>query len=201
MANDERINLLARVAQSPASGSAGAASTNNDGPASSTRSILTLAAAAYGARPTSEATVPTGFDPHAAILFECIVEGAYLVAAADGNVDEEERQLFERIVMVATGGAVSKSHISDLVADLEEQLAEDGMDLRVKRLAEGLVTRKGVSREEHAREVLRIAALVAHVSEDVSPVEREVLEKIAAAFELGAGAVDAALGDVKRALS
>lgn len=195
MPTDDRINLLARVAQSPASGRESEVS------APSERSILTLAAAAYGARPTNEATVPTGFDPHAAILFECIVEGAFLVAAADGVVDDEERRTFERVVTVACGGAVSTRHISDLVADLEAQLAEDGLDTRVKRLAEGLVVRKGVSREEHAREVLRIAALMAHVSEDVSDVERSVLEKIATAFGLEPGAVDAALVDVRRALA
>jgi tellurite resistance protein len=54
---------------------------------------------------------------------------------------------------------------------------------------------------EHAQEVLRIAALLALATEDVSPVEREVLGKIAKATGLGAGAVDQALSDVKAALA
>ena len=68
---DDRINLLAKVARTPHR-------TREEG-ASSDRSILMLAAASYGARPTDESTVPTGFDPFAAALFESIIEGAYLV--------------------------------------------------------------------------------------------------------------------------
>jgi tellurite resistance protein len=187
MLTDERINLLARVARTPHGGMQADAPTD--------RSILMLAAASYGSRPTDEATVPTGFDPHAAALFETIVEAAYLVASADGVVDAEERRAFERIVTAACGGAVPQRHVADLVADLDDQLAEDGLDRRVARLAEG------VTRREHAQEVLRIAALIAQVSEDVSPVEREVLEKIAVACKLDASEVDAALADVKKELA
>ena len=86
MHDDLRIDLLARVARSAA----------RDGqPVDPTRpaSILSMAAASYGARPSEDATVPTGFDPLAVALFEAIVEGAYLVAAADGVVDAEERDV------------------------------------------------------------------------------------------------------------
>jgi tellurite resistance protein len=186
MLTDEKINLLARVARTPYV-------TAPTGPTD--RSILLLAAASYGSRPTDEATVPTGFDPYAAQLFESIVEGAYLVATADGVFDEEERRTFERIVTAATGGTVAQRHVADLVADLHDQLAEDGLELRVTRLAEG------VTKREHAKEVLRIAALIAQVSEDVSPVERQLLEKLCAAFKLEPTELDAALADVKAALA
>src|SRR5262245_47875792 len=114
MQTDDRINLLARVARTPHS------STTTE--TSPDRSILTLAAASWGARPTKETTTPTGFDPFAAALFESIVEGAYLVATADGVFDDEERRTFERIVTAACGGAVPQSHIMNLVADLADQL-------------------------------------------------------------------------------
>lgn len=185
MLTDEKINLLARVARTPHTSTEG-------GP---DRSILMLAAASYGSRPTDEATVPTGFDPNAAALFEVIVEGAYLVATADDVFDEEERKAFERIVTAACGGTVAQRHVGDLVADLADQLKEDGLDRRVSRIA------AGVTRKEHAREVLRIAALVAQVSEDVSEVERQVLDKLAAAFGLEPGEVDLAFEDVKKALA
>lgn len=186
MLTDERINLLARVARTPHGPQL---------PGSQDRSILMLAAASYGSRPHDEATVPTGFDPQAAALFETIVEAAYLVASADGVVDEEERRTFERIVTAACGGAVPQHHIADLVADLEDQLSEDGLDRRIARLAEA------VTRKEHAQEVLRIATLIAQVSDEVSDVERVVLEKLAVACKLDASEVDAALVDVKRELA
>jgi tellurite resistance protein len=186
MPNDEaRIHLLARIAR-------GGLDPSSPRPASS---ILSLCAAAYGARPSEEATVPTGFDPHAVALFETIVEAAYLVARADGVVDAEERKTFEKVVTAACGGTVSPRQIEGLVADLEEQLVEDGINTRVEAVA-SLVMKK-----EHAREVLRIAALLADASDGVSEVEREVLGKIAVACGLEPKDVDKAIEDVRAALS
>jgi tellurite resistance protein len=189
MQTDDRINLLAKVARTRAPNRV-----DEEAPRSSDRSILMLSAAAYGARPMDESTVPTGFDPFAAALFESIVEGAYLVATADGVFDAEERSTFERIVTAACGGAVPPNHVTDLVADLSDQLAEDGLDRRIERLAEG------VQRPEHGMEVLRIACLIAQVSEDVSDVERKVLVQLAHSFQLQDGDVDRALADVKASL-
>jgi tellurite resistance protein len=184
MPKDEaRIQLLARVAR------AGAAT------ASRPTSILTLSAAAYGSRPSDEATVPTGFDPHAVALFETIVEGAYLVATADGHFDDAERKALERVVVGACGGTVTPSQVQALLSDLQDQLLEDGLDRRVKSLA------LSVQKREHAMEVLRIAALLADASEGVSDVERAVLSKIALACRLEPGDVDVAIADVRAALA
>jgi tellurite resistance protein len=191
MPNDARINLLARVARSAASGASSSGATDSVRPLS----ILSLAATAYGSRPTEDATVPTGFDPMAVILFEAIVEGAFLVANADGVFDDEERRVFEMVVVAACGGAVASSQITALVGDLADQLEEDGLDRRLETVA-GVVSKK-----EHALEVLRIAGLLALASEDVSAVERDTLEKLAVRWDLGANAVDAALADVKTALA
>jgi tellurite resistance protein len=184
MVSEDKINLLARVAK-------------NQSPAAKGKpvSILALAAASYGSQPVEDSTVPTGFDPAAAQLFESIVEGAYLVANADGVFDAEERSTFARVVTVACGGAVLPRHIDELVGDLQGQLEEDGMEKRIARLA------APITKPEHAQEVLRIAALLAQTSDDVSDVERKVLEGLAAACKLGAGAVDEALREVKEALA
>jgi tellurite resistance protein len=183
---DDRINLLAKIARTPRT-------TAEIAPGG--RSILTIAASSYGSRPVDEGTVPTGFDLFAAALFESIVEAAYLVATADGVFDDDERQTFERIVTAACSGAVGQGQIASLVADLADQLAEDGLERRVQRLGEG------IQREEQAVEVLRIAALIAQASEDVSDVERSTLESLALACRLPAGAVDRALAEVKASLS
>jgi tellurite resistance protein len=184
---EKRLNLLAQVA------------TRGDAPAptgrGSTASILALAAASYGARPSEDITRPTGFDPAACALFESIVEGAFLVAHADGVFDAGERTTFEKVVTTACGGMVPPRVIASLVSELDEELQRDGMDTRIRVLAER------VKRREHAHEVLRIAALVAVTSESVSAVEREVLQRIAAACGLATPDVDAALADVSRAMA
>jgi tellurite resistance protein len=187
MLTEEKITLLAKVARSH---STGEPSTTTDSPVS----ILSLAAASYGAAPVEEHTVPTGFDPAAAALFEAIVEGAYLVAFADGVFDEDERRAFERVVATSCGGAVSPKHVAALVSDLADQLSEDGLDKRIEMLG------KSIGKREHALEVLRIAALIARASEDVSAIERSVLDKIAATCALDASSVDGALREVDEAM-
>jgi tellurite resistance protein len=184
METEERINLLARVARSP-----GAAKIT--GPTS----ILTLAAASYGARVNDDATVPTGFDPNAARLFEAIVEGAFLVASADGVIDESEKHAFERVVAAASGGIVTEQQVQALIGDLTDELAEDGLDARLRAIGERAPKRP------QAEEVLRIASLLAQVSESVSDVERDVLVKLATACGLTSTDVDVAMEDVKKALA
>jgi tellurite resistance protein len=188
MPTEDRIRLLARVARTAAAKSA----TADDRPPSS---ILSLAAASYGSRPSEDATVPTGFDPLAVVLFEAIVEGSFLVANADGVFDDDERRAFENVVVAACGGAVSERQIAALMSDLADQLEEDGADRRIEAVT------TVVTKSEHAQEVLRIAALLAQASGDVSPVERETLEKLASAWKLDPGAVDAALADVSAAMA
>jgi tellurite resistance protein len=187
MQNAARINLLARVARSFSA----------LGPVPSDRpvSILSLAATSYGTRPSGDATVPTGFDPLAIALFEAIVEGAFLVANADGVFDANERRAFESVVVAACGGAISPRQIEELVGDLEAQLRDDGLERRIEAVARAVVKR------EQAHEILRIAALLAQVSEDVSSVERDVLMRIAVRCGLHERDVDGALADVAALLA
>jgi tellurite resistance protein len=187
MQNEARINFLARVARS-APPLAASVEPGHSG------SILSLVAVSYGTRPSGDATVPTGFDPVAIALFEAIIEGAYVVANADGVFDGEERRAFERVVVAACGGAVAAPQIAALVGDLGDQLEEDGPERRIEMIAQN------VTKKEHAREVLRIAALLAHASDDVSAVEREVLVKLARQLGLDSAELDIALADAKNAV-
>lgn len=151
-------------------------------------SILSIAAASYGWKSNGdEVTQPTGFDPEAARLFESVVEAAFLVANADGDFDTAEQSAFRHVVVTACGGLVVERQVSALLADLGDQLSEDGLEKRVQMIA------KSIAREDQAREVLRIAALLAHVSGGVSAVERDVLSKLANELKLDSNAVDAAV--------
>jgi len=159
-------------------------------------SILSIAAASYGWNSNGEeVTQPTGFDPEAARLFESVVEAAYLVANADGHFDEKEQTAFRHVVVNACQGLVVERQVSALLADLTDQLSEDGMDKRVEMVSRSIV------REDQAREVLRIAALLAHVSGGVSEVERSVLSKLASALKVDSNAVDAAMKEAESAIA
>jgi tellurite resistance protein len=156
-------------------------------------SILTASAALYGRGPSEpDLTQPTGFDPEAAALFEAVVESAYLVGNADGEFDERERKAFQHVVVAACQGAVAERQVEALLADLGDQLAEDGIDKRLRMVA------RTVTKPDHQREVLRVAALLAHVSGGVSKVERDVLEQLTREFDLEPSALELALGEAER---
>lgn len=164
--------------------------------ASANGSILTVAAASYGSKPLGEeVTQPTGFDPQVAALFEAVVEGAYLVANADGEFDDTERSAFQQVVVTACRNRVEPRQVDALLADLADQLEEDGMDKRVQMVA------RAIQREDHALEVLRIACLLAYVSGGVSDDERDVLGKLAREFKLDDAALELALNEAERALA
>jgi tellurite resistance protein len=163
---------------------------------SSKASILSIAAASYGWTSNGEeVTQPTGFDPEAARLFESVVEAAFLVANADGDFDNAEQSAFRHVVVTACGGLVVERQVTALLADLADQLAEDGMAKRLQMVS------KSIAREDQAREVLRIASLLAHVSGGVSEVERGVLGKLASELNLDDSAVEAAVKEAGNAIA
>jgi tellurite resistance protein len=159
-------------------------------------SILTAAASSYGFRADSdEFTQPSGFDPDAARLFEAIVESAYLVANADGQFDAAERSAFSHVVVAAAGGLVPERHLRALLDDLADLLLEDGLNKRVEMVG------RAVARPEHAREVLRVAALLALVSGGANSAERGVMGQLSGRFGLDSGAVEHSLAEAQKALS
>jgi tellurite resistance protein len=185
---NEGEGLLNRVVASIAAGS-------GDAGTASQKSILSQAASSYARKPAgAEQTIPTGFDPVAASLFEAVVEASFLVANADGEFDEKERQTFEQVVAEACQNTVQRSELSALVSDLQDQLQEDGIDGRLAMVGRIIRT------EQHALEVLRIAALMAYISGGVDDSEREVMVKLASGFGLPDGSVDQAIEQAKGAL-
>ena len=159
-------------------------------------SLLSVAASSYGWQSENdELTQPTGFDPEAARLFEAVVEGAFLVANADGEFDDQEQSAFQHVVVAACSGSVGERQISALLSDLHDQLDEDGMAKRIEMVG------RTITREDHAREVLRVSSLIAHVSGGVSPVERDILDKLATEFKLAGAAVEQAIAEAAYALN
>ena len=181
-------SLLSRVAASIAQGQPSETGKEQ-------KSILTQAAASYARKPDgAESTIPTGFDPLAASLFEAVIEAAFLVANADGDFDATERDVFEKVFHEACHNTVQRGDVSALVADLADQLEEDGLDRRVEMVASVVRT------SEQKQEVLRIAALMAQISGGIDHTERSVLEKLATRFGLDDNAVERSVAQSKSAV-
>ncbi|MDX2054322.1 MAG: tellurite resistance TerB family protein [Polyangiaceae bacterium] len=153
-------------------------------------SIMAIAAQSYGSNSVIEdVTQPTGFDPEVAALFESLVESAFLVANADGDFDDAEREAFEHVVLAVCNGKVAVRQVHALLLDLETQLEEDGLERRVEMIG------RTVKRPEHALEVLRVAALLAEVSGGVSDIERDVLGALAKACNVDESNLSRALSE------
>ena len=185
---DPEQDLLMRVI-------AGLEASSTSVPSSEGRSLIHQAADAFARKPArSGSTLPTGFDPHAASLFEAVVEASYLVANADGLFDETERGAFEHVVHQVCKNSVQMGELQGPVSDLSDQLAEDGMNQRIEALV------RSVQLDDHKREVIRVAALMAHVSGGVAASERAVLDELATGLGLAGGTLEDVLNEVASAL-
>ncbi|MGC4069826.1 MAG: hypothetical protein QM784_35245 [Polyangiaceae bacterium] len=156
-----------------------------------------LASAARYFPPAGNLTVtpPTGFDFEAGMLFEGIVESAFLVVAADGVFEEVERRAFTQVVLEASGHRVAPRQIEIILTDLARHLRSDGFEARVRRLKMRLL------KPVHRREALLFAVLVAEISEGISDAERHVLATLTTAFELPESLIDDLRDCVRRGIS
>ena len=144
---------------------------------------------------TDETTIPTGFDPAGGGALRSHRRSCVPGRSADGVLDDSEREAFVQVVIEACGGAVDEQQVQRPPGRSRASSSKKTASTRASR-------RSAARRQARAqREVLRIAGLLAHVSGGVSEVERDVLGKLAAAFHLDPGEVDAALDAVKSALA
>jgi len=130
----------------------------------------------------------------APLLFEAMIESAFLVANADGHFDADERQMFVSLVREISHGRVSDHQIRALIEDLSRQLGEDGHERRLRMIG------RTIRADADRMETLRVAALLAHASAGLSQVEHEVLTQLAQHLELTPDSVVAAVRAAEEAL-
>jgi len=165
-------------------------------PRNVTGSILAQAARLHGLRPIGdESTAPTGFDPAATALFQNTLEAAYLVAAADGPIDETEAALLRAIIGVGSDNKIGPAEAEEMIDDMRMQHARESEEVRVRHIG------RMVHNRDHQHEVLRIAVIMARASGSVTPASRAVLDKLAQGFSLAPTVVDVAIGEVEEALA
>jgi tellurite resistance protein len=133
------------------------------------------------ARSLRKGRVPKGGDP--SLLFNAVIEGGYLVAAADGTVDPAELATLKRAVLTLTGDELASEELDALVDDLIDLRKTHGEAARCKAVGELLAAHKS------ADEGLYLAAAIAYASNGLDRKELAVLERIA----LAAGVSQAAL--------
>jgi tellurite resistance protein len=118
---------------------------------------------------------------------------AILVAHADGHFDDVERRALEQVIHRLGDGALPRGQVATLVDDFEADLARDGFERRVELVIDA------VMRPDFARELLRVASVVALASHDVSAEEHALLERFAVGMGLDGAEVDAVIADARAA--
>jgi hypothetical protein len=136
--------LLERIAR-------GIATAGSAAPTNVTTSLLAQAATSYGERSLDDhASTHPGFDPHAAVIYETIAEITFLVANAEGALEDDARAALQLVLFDAGHQRVSEDQLEETIADLAEQLAGDGLEKRARMVSRTLV------HSDHQREGMRV---------------------------------------------
>ncbi|HEU4409737.1 MAG TPA: tellurite resistance TerB family protein [Polyangiaceae bacterium] len=123
-----------------------------------------------------------------------LVEGAFLVAAADGELDPDEASTLAETITHITGSPLGPEEFMALIDRFAAARARDGLRARFAAIASSLPD------EAARREVVAFAALVALCDNRLAPAERAMLAEIARAAGLATGASDAIINETQGAL-
>jgi tellurite resistance protein len=116
-------------------------------------------------------------------FFSALVEGAVLVASADGLLSDEETHTL-------AGERLSADDFSAMLTSFAEVLGDDGEEGRLRTLAEAIP-------DEAARhEILRFAILIALCDGELSGREHDTLLALGAAFGFEGAWVDDTIGRI-----
>ena len=127
-------------------------------------------------------------------LFSGLLEAAFLVAAADGELAKEEVGELADLISQMAGEQITPGELSRAVAEFSAQLEKEGRMGRVQALA------ASVRGAQARREILSFAALVALCDHDLAPAELFVLHSLGKAFGLETADVNGAVRAVRAAL-
>lgn len=124
-------------------------------------------------------------------LFGAMLEAAFLLASADGQLSPEELGELASMVSSMTGESVSPAALADSFADYSAQLERSGRAARIEALAASCPS------PEVRRQVISFAVLVALCDRDLAPSELFVLHSLGKAFGLAAPEINDTIRSLK----
>lgn len=124
-------------------------------------------------------------------FFSGLVEGAFLLAAADGDLSEDEELALSETLREITGGMFEPEEFVQMLHTFEEALEEDGLAERLKALAGSLPD------EPARRAVLSFAVLVALCDHHLADTEWKALQAMGAAFGFPASVVEGLVNEAQ----
>lgn len=142
-----------------------------------------------------KADAPKRQESSADDFFSALIEGAFLLGAADGELSEEEVTTLGETIAYVTGEAMDPDDFVEMIDAFAEALSESTLVERAKAIA------TAVPDVAARREVLTFAVTIALCDDDFADTERAAVASLAEAFGLGKAEADKVLAEVEQALA
>ncbi|MCS6902211.1 MAG: hypothetical protein RMJ98_21470 [Myxococcales bacterium] len=127
-------------------------------------------------------------------FFSGLVEGAFLLAAADGELSADEEIALSETLHEITNGGFEPEEFMEMIHTFEKALQEDGPNERLQALAASLP-------DEPARKaMLSFAALVALCDHHLADAEWKALQAMGTAFGLPVSVVEGLVNEAQENL-
>jgi tellurite resistance protein len=152
---------------------------------------------ARGERPSLFATDLTALaqssvPPDVLLRFDALCEAMYLMASADGKVAPEEEDTLRGAIRELSEGNVRSQHIRSMMEGAQSRLAKEGVDARIKAVAEKLG-----EDEASADAAFVLAAAVAFADDKIEDSENDVLNSLADALGMDADHAEKLLDEMQ----
>lgn len=157
--------------------------------------VFSAAKAAMEARGSKAPLATNGDDAeragrHALATFDA----AFLMAAVDGVVSDEEVEELAEVLAVMTDGSATDDDLGYLLENFAIALEQEGLDERLANIADALDT-------EDARRLAFVTACgVAYLDGNVAEAEEALFSRLAEALHIAPDEADALLDEIEKAL-
>lgn len=127
-------------------------------------------------------------------FFSGLVEGAFLVAAADGEMSDEEESTLGETINHVTGEPLEPAEFMEMLDSFAQALDDDGLHGRITALA------KALPDDPARREVLAFSILVALCDRNLAASEKKVLIEMGNAFGIYEDEIEQIIASIEASL-
>jgi tellurite resistance protein len=127
-------------------------------------------------------------------FFSGLIEGAFLLAAADGEMSEDEEATLGETLVKVTGDAFEPSEFIAMITAFDEALQQDGFVGRLNALTASLPDAAA------RREVLAFAVLIALCDRHLADAEWKALQQMGDVFGLDAATLEGIVAEARKGL-
>lgn len=126
------------------------------------------------------------------LRFDALCEAMFLMAKADGKLDPSEADTLKGALRELSDNTVRSHHIQKMLESAEERLSKDGLEARIKAVANNLMHDEG-----SAEAAFVLAAAVAFADNEIADEENDMLNSFAEALGIDEEQANALLDEMQ----